>query len=241
MLNYPLNYKVFGKGDKCVLFLHGYGGSISSFYATAKTLEKTHKVILVDLFGFGKTPYPNKIMDTYDYALSVYLLLKKLKVDCVSIVAHSFGGRLAIILSSVFNINISKLILVASAGLKPKRSVAYYYKIYKYKLYKKLVKLKIIKNNLLNNFGSEEYKLLSELQKQSYVKIVNQNLFFLLKYIKANTLLVWGTKDKSTPIYMANILHKHIKNSGVVLYQNGSHFCYLENFVNFCAVLHSFL
>ncbi len=241
MLNYPLNYKIIGKGQKTVLFLHGYGGSIDSFLPVAQTLAKTHKLILVDMYGFGKTAYPNRVMDTYDYALSIYLLLQQLNINEVSIVSHSFGGRLALVLSSMFNLNISKMVLVGCAGLKPHRGISYYYKVLKYKLYKKFEKFKLVKPKTLNKFGSEEYRKLNALQKRSYVKIVNQNLFYLLKYIKTNTLLVWGTNDKSTPIYMAKTLKKHIKNSGIVLYQNSSHFCYLENFVNFCAVLHSFL
>ncbi len=241
MIKYPLNYKITGKGDDVVLFLHGYGGSIESFSAVAQTLTKEHKVILLDLFGFGKTPYPNRLMDTYDYALQIYLLLKELNLSEVSIVAHSFGGRLAIILSSCFDINVTKLVLVSSAGLKPKHGIAYRIKIFNYKLCKKLVKLKLLKPKCLNKFGSEEYKQLSNLQKKSYVKIVNQDLLYLLPKVKTNTLLVWGTKDKSTPLYMAKRFKKHLPNNGLILYENGSHFCYLENFINFCAVLHSFL
>ena len=241
MLCYPMNVKVMGKGENTVLFLHGYGGSINSFLPVAENLMKTHKVVLVDFYGFGQSPYPNAILDTYDYAVQLYLKLKQLKIEKLSIVAHSFGGRIALILSSLFDVKIEKLVLVSSAGLKPKRSIIYYYKVYKYKLFKKLSKVGLIKKSYLNTFGSDEYKKLNNLQKQSYVKIVNQNLFYLLKYINASTLIVWGTKDKSTPIYMAKCLNKNILNSGLVLFENGSHFSYLENFSQFCAVLHSFL
>ena len=241
MINYPLNVKIMGKGNKVVLFLHGYGGSMQSFMPVAERIAKNCKVVIVDLYGFGESLHPNKIMDTYDYAVQIYLKIKSLGINVLNIVAHSFGGRIALILASLFDLNIDKMVLVGCAGLKPKRTIKYHLKVFLYKLSKKLVKLKLIKPKFLNRFGSDEYKKLTSYQKRSYVKIVNQDLFYLLKYILTSTLIMWGTKDKSTPIYMAKKLHKNIINSGVVFYENGSHFCYLENFVQFCAVLHSFL
>ena len=241
MISYPMNVKVFGKGDRVVLFLHGYGGSINSFLPFAERLKNDYKIVLVDLYGFGESKFPDYPLDTYDYATQLYLKLRELKIDKLSIVAHSFGGRLALVLTSMFDLNIEKLVLVGSAGLKPRRGLLYHYKITKYKIIKKLVKLKFVNDKCLLNYGSEEYKKLDKIRKISYSKIVNQNLFYLLKYIKTQTLIVWGTKDKSTPLYMGKCLHKNLVNSGVLFYKKGSHFCFLENFMQFCAVLHNFL
>ena len=106
----PINYKIFGKGKKFVLFLHGWGGSTNSFLSVAQKISNDKKVILVDFYGFGKSAFPNKIMDTYEYAVAIYLLLKNKGIDEVDIVSHSFGGRVAIILSSVFNIKVNKIL-----------------------------------------------------------------------------------------------------------------------------------
>lgn len=241
MINYPINIKSIGKGKNVVLFLHGYGGSIQSFLPVAEKLQNDTRIILVDLYGFGDSKFPDFALDTYDYANQLYLKIKELNISHLSIVAHSFGGRIALILASMFDLDVDKLVLVSSAGLKPRRGLLYYYKIWKYKILKKLVKIKLLKPTYLNKFGSSEYKQLDKIQKISYVKIVNQDLLYLLKYIKTQTLIVWGTKDKSTPLYMAKCLHKNLVNSGVFFYKNGSHFCYLENFVHFCAILRSFL
>lgn len=241
MYNYPLHFKIFGKGKSFVLFLHGWGGSTNSFLSVAKRLSETHKVILIDFYGFGKSKFPDNALDTYEYAVQLYLFLKKKNMDNLNIVAHSFGGRVAIILASLFDIKVNKLVLVNSAGVLPRRSIKYKCKVLKYKIYKKLSNLKLISDDRLSKFGSEEYKQLNTLQKFSYVKIVNQGLEYLMKNVKNNTLIVWGSEDKTTPLYMAYTIKKLIPNSSTYIYENSGHFSYLENHLNFCNLLLTYL
>lgn len=241
MKHYPINSLILGNSESCVLFLHGWGGSINSFFNVAETISKNHKTILVDFYGFGKSKYPNVKLDSYNYAMQLFLFLQAKGIKKLSIVAHSFGGRVAIILASLFDIEIEKLVLVDSAGLKPRRGLSYYYKVFKYKFCKFLVKRKIFNSKNLLKYGSDEYKKLDNFQKQAYVKIVNQNLKYLLNKIESKTLLVWGELDKSTPMYMAKSLNKNIKNSRLYIYKNSGHFCYLENYLNFVHLLQSYL
>lgn len=180
-------------------------------------------------------------MDCYEYAMEIYLFLKKKNITKLSVVAHSFGGRVAIILASVFDLEIEKLILVSSAGLKPKRNLKYKWNVFRYKIIKFLARKNLINEEKLSKYGSDEYKKLNGLQKSSYVKIVNQDLKYLLKYIKTKCLIVWGEKDKTTPLSMAKKLQKNITDSKLYLYKNSGHFCYLENFLNFSHLLQSFL
>ena len=237
MYYYPINYKTLGKGNKFVLFLHGWGGSTNSFLSIAQKVSLERKVILIDFYGFGKSKFPEKVIDTYEYTTQLYLFLNKKGISEVDIVAHSFGGRVAIILSSIFGIKINNLILVDSAGILPRRTLAYKYKVAKYKLYKKLSQYNIVSKKKLLSFGSEEYKKLNNLQKMSYVKIVNQDLSNLLKSIECNTIIVWGKEDETTPMYMADALKNGIKDSKLIIYEKSGHFCYLENYVSFCNLL----
>lgn len=237
---YPINSLIFGKGESCVLFLHGWGGSTNSFFNIAEKMAVDKKVIVVDLYGFGKTKYPNVVLDTYEYALQIYLMLKRKQINKVSIVAHSFGGRIAMLLASVFDIVVERLVLVDSAGVKPKRGLIYRIKVQQYKRAKQKIKNKI--NPLkLSKYGSDEYKKLNDIQRQGYVKIVNQDLTYLLKYIRSKTLIVWGSKDKSTPMYMAKKIQKKIQGSRLYVYLDSGHFCYLENYLNFINLLKVFL
>ena len=71
--------------------------------------------------------------------------------------------------------------------------------------------------------------------------IVNQYLDYLLDKIKTPALIVWGEKDKDTPIYMCNKLHKKITNANRVVFKNCGHFSYIENIYKFNMALKNFL
>ena len=50
----------------------------------------------------------------------------------------------------------------------------------------------------------------------------------LLKNINCPTMIVWGEKDKDTPMYMAKTMEKNIKQSKLVVLKNCGHFSFLE-------------
>lgn len=84
-------YAVFGSGDP-VLLIHGGLGHADIWASQVATLSKTHKVIVADSRGHGRStrdaqPYG------YDLMMSDYLaLLDFLKVDKVALVGWSDGG-----------------------------------------------------------------------------------------------------------------------------------------------------
>ena len=65
--------------------------------------------------------------------------------------------------------------------------------------------------------------------QKSFIKIVNEHLDYTLPKIKNQTLIVFGSEDKETPLYMAKKLHKNIKNSKLVIIKGAGHFCFIDN------------
>lgn len=230
-MNYlKINYEhiCVNENGEYVLFLHGWGGSIESFKIFQKCLNNLNlNTINLDLYGFGKTEIKNNLT-IYEYAMQIFLFLKQQNISQISIVAHSFGARIAIILASLFDINIKYLIITGGAGVKQRKSLCYYYKIWKYKIYKFLKYNLKFKVNL-NNFGSVDYKNANEKLKYVLNNAVNEDLTFLLPYIKNETLLIWGGEDKITPYYMCKKLYRKIINSSIIKFENCGHFAYLEN------------
>ena len=237
-INYTVNFN--DKKDNAVLFLHGWGGSTASFFGVEKyLLEQNYSTINLDFLGFGQSDEPRENYSLDNYVLLVKNLLKKLKITKVCIVAHSFGGRVAIKLAAETNY-VAKLVLVDSAGIKPRFNIKTFAKIKTYKLLKFLKSKKLIKTNL-EKFGSGDYLKLSSSMKKVFVRIVNEDLTRYLSKIKCPTLLVWGKNDKDTPLYMAKKMKKHIKDSGLVVFKNSGHFSYIENYNDFLLVINSFL
>ena len=131
-----LDYELIGKNEPAVVLMHGWGMDKKSFEKLVPLIKNNQKILSLDFFGFGKSSVPRDYFDTYEYACYVFLLLKKLNIKNVILVGHSFGGRIAILLSSIFKLNVSSLILTSSAGIN-KFSIVKKLKIFRYKFHEK--------------------------------------------------------------------------------------------------------
>ena len=193
--------------------------------------KKGYDVLSVDFAGFGQSAEPKKGWSIYDYADSIKELIRHEKLQNPIILGHSFGGRVGIILAK--DGEASGLVLIDSAGIKPRRKLSYYLSVYNYKLRKKL-------GLSVEKYGSTDYKSLSEQMRETFVKVVNEHLDKEVCKINCPTLILWGKDDKETPIYMAKKLNKEIKNSACIILEGG-HFSFLDSFNETCGIVESFL
>lgn len=213
-------YNVFGKQNaNVILFLHGWGCDGNVFFDLISTFKKFYKCVVVDFPPFGKSDTPNQIWTLETYTDLIKEILKQLNLQNIGIIAHSFGGRVAIKISSCYNC-VDRLLLTGSAGLKPKRNFMYILKLRFYKIFKNILPLK--------NFGSHDYKLLHGKMKQTFVNIVNTHQENDCKSIKAKTLLIYGENDRETPLYMAKKFNQLIKDSKLIVYKNSGHYAFME-------------
>lgn len=221
----------FGKG-KDIVFLHGWGASASAFLFVAKKVALDYRVTLLDFAGFGDSDEPNFAYGVGDYASDVLCLLDELDIKRCTIVGHSFGGRVAIDIASKHKKVVERLVLVDSAGMKPRRKPSYYFRVILHKIRKKL--------GLRGLSGSKDYQVLSPLMRQTFVKVVNYYQDELLKDIVCTTAVFWGKDDKETPIYMFKRILQGIRGAqGFML--DGGHFSYVDDLNKFTLILLAFL
>ena len=223
----------FNNKEQTVVLLHGWGGNHLSLSPLLVSFQN-YNILTLDFFGFGQSDKPLQNFDIYSYSNAVAELLKKLNLNDIILVGHSFGGRISIILSNQLNDIVSKMILIDSAGLKPRNTIKKSLKKMKYKFAKFLVKINVKDKGSLEKYGSDDYKKLSNEEKRVFNRVVNEYLEKYLSNIKCSTLIIWGEKDKDTPLYMAKKLNKKIKNSKLYVVKNAGHFAYVEeaNLVN---------
>ncbi len=237
-----IEYELLGTGEP-VLLLHGWGASMDTMHPIAEHFVKLGKqAVMLDFPGFGKSDVPLEPLDMQKYAgiTKQFIELNGLRgADCL---CHSFGGRVAIMLSSEDSTLFGKLIFVDAAGVKPKRGIGYYYRVYTYKLGRLLARCAFINklfhlDEKLSNAGSDDYKALSGAMRETFKNVVNLDLSDRLSRIQNETLLIWGSEDKATPMYMAKLMEKKISNSGLAVIEGAGHYSYLENFPKFCAII----
>jgi len=241
--NLNISYQVAGDGD-VILLLHGWGGEAASFQPVFKWLSQSHKVYALDLPGFGNSQIPPTPWNASDYAQFVTAFLEKFSISKVHLIGHSFGGRIAIILSAEHPEKVDKLILVDSAGLTPKRTTKYYLRVAIAKTGKWIRRCGTpgarLANALSARIGSKDYQDAAEM-RATLVKVVNQDLRSLLPRISASTLLIWGEHDKDTPIGFGKVMEREIPDAGLVVLKEAGHFSYLDQFPQFCRIVASFL
>lgn len=236
-----------GEGAPVVL-LHGWGctrATLASVEKVARELGRT--VINVDFPGFGESTEPPTVWGVEEYTRALEALLRQEGIgpDAV-LLGHSFGGRVAIVYSS--RNPVGKLILVDAAGVKPHRSLKYYMKVYSFKAKKHLLRLLLGRekaeerlNALRAKAGSSDYAGASPQMRRILSKVVNEDLKSLMPAIKAPTLLIWGENDTATPLDDARTMERLIPGAGLVSFPGCGHYSFLDNPVQFAAVLKSFL
>ena len=239
-------YEETGKKDgNPVIILHGWGCNHTTVQSIGSCLDDKMRVIALDLPGHGKSEEPKEVWNTYDFAAFLGKFLNHLNIKDPSLIGHSFGGRTSIYYAA--NNKVNKIVLVDSAGIKPKRSLKYYYKVYSYKLYKKIIltflgeeKGKNIIERSLQKKASADYKAASPKMRAIMSRCVNEDLKDLMPSVKAPTLLIWGEEDSATPIADAKIMEKLIPDAGLVTFPGCGHYSFLDNPLSFKAVIREF-
>lgn len=239
------HYTVEGKGNPVIL-MHGWGCNLTTLASIEKVVAENHTVYNVDFPGFGKSQEPSDVWGVEEYTQVIEGLVKLENIEKPVLLGHSFGGRVGILYAS--RNEVSKLILVDAAGIKPRRSLKYYAKVYSYKAMKRLMPLIIGKSGAQKRIeayrtrnGSSDYNSASEMMRRILSKVVNEDLKHCMPLIKAPTLLIWGENDTATPLRDAKTMERLIPGSGLVSFPGCGHYSFLDNPYQFAAVLRSFL
>ena len=245
--NWNINYEVLGEGNPVIL-LHGWLATLETMRPIANNLCKNFKVYLVDVIGFGKSDLPEHPLKSDDFGNFLKDFMEVLKIENPILIGHSNGGRMIINAVGRGIVSPKKVVLIDSAGIKPKRSMTYYLKVGFYKTGKFILNLlpntsgvKEFKEKLRNKVGSSDYKASANVLKETLKIIVNEDLSYLLPKITVPTLLFWGSLDTATPISDGRKMEKLIPDCGLIEYAGGTHFSYLENINNCNTVLNEFL
>lgn len=238
--HFSLSYKIIdNKSDSWVLFLHGWGATKelmeSAFGARFKSLNHLY----VDLPGFGGSSN-DFVLDTKFYARIVQNFIISLKITPKLIIAHSFGGKVAVLLalgendfldscknSHTDSPNPPHLVLLSSAGLLKKQSAKVRLKI-------KFAKIARIFHLKAKCLISADAKGLTQNMYDTFKIVVREDFssqFALLGENgknSAKTLIFWGRDDEAVPLYLGEKMKNLIKDSAFFAL-NGDHFFFLDS------------
>lgn len=270
----PANYH----GENIVL-LHGKNLNGAYWETTIEVLIKNgFRVIVPDQIGFGKSSKPDHFQYSFQQlAKNTKTLLDSLNITQTAILGHSMGGMLALRFALSYPAITKKLILVNPIGLEdyklkvPYKPVEWWFNNEMTKSYEK-IKAYQLKNYYDNKWQPEydqwvnllagwtlnsDYKKIAWNSALTYDMIFTQPVVYEFGNIKAQTLLVIGTRDRTAlgkPLVsdetretmglyneLGKKTQKIIPNAQLVEIENVGHLPHIEKFDSFINPLLGFL
>ncbi|MGA9283999.1 MAG: alpha/beta hydrolase [Solirubrobacteraceae bacterium] len=228
-----------------VLVLHGWGASIEAVYPIVTGLSPVATVHALDLPGFGQSDPPPQPWDVEDYQAFVAAFMDALSIEAPTIVGHSNGGRIAIRMAATEPARASRLVLVDSAGIRPKRTLRWYRRVGMAKIGKYAARFlgspgERLRTRLVGKAASADYLAAGEM-RPTLVKLVNADLRPFMPAIGVPTLLVWGAEDNDTPVAAAQEMERLIPDAGLVVLEGAGHFSYLDQPTRFARIVSHFI
>ena len=243
-----VNYIDEGEGET-VLLLHGWGANITLYQSIVDTLKQGRRVLALDMPGFGKTPEPERPWCVDDYVDFVSKFILSFNLEKISVVVHSFGGRVFFKMNAKENLpfTIERAVLIDSAGILPKKTVGQKVSLRCYKIGRAFMSTKVMHflypdavEDMRRKRGSSDYNSATPLMRDTLVKVVNEDLEPLIHLVKCPTLLIWGDLDTATPIEDARRMEELIADAGLVVCEGAGHFSYAEQPVKANGALKAF-
>jgi len=216
---FEISYEIVNKDkEKAILFLHGWGSNKELMKQAFSQYFDDFYQIYVDLPGFGNSKN-NYILTTKDYANIIQIFLFKtlnLNPQSITIVGHSFGGKVATLL------NPKNLVLLSSAGIIEKKPLKVRLKI---KLAKILNSLGL--NSVTKIFRSKDVEKMDEVMYQTFKNVVDEDFSDIFSSFKNKALIFWGIEDKAVSLNSGKKIASLIKNSKF-FQLSGEHYFFLD-------------
>jgi pimeloyl-ACP methyl ester carboxylesterase len=238
-------FAVGGSGPTAVLALHGWGGSIESFWPVAQQLDRLgdYTTHVLDLPGFGETALPPDPWGVPEYAAFVLAYMDAQGLRRAHLLGHSFGGRISLILGADHPERVDKMVLADSAGVPnpaiPGRDAA----VKAAKMVFSLPGLKRlyepVRRRAYEQIGATDYLEAGAL-RATFVKVIEQDLLPYAARVSRPTLLIWGDRDEDTPLWQGRRLAETIPDAGLVVLAGAGHFSYLERLPEYIRIVHHF-
>lgn len=261
-----MNVVDIGEGP-VVIFVHGISGCWQNWLENIPFFARDHRVIAVDLPGFGASELPAQTISISGYSDTLDALLDVLDVDAVRLVANSMGGFIGADLAIRYPARVERLVLAAAAGLsvefirtrrrdgmRHRAENLVFSGVSRVASYSPLLaRRRRLRSILLLLFTAHPARLPSRLayeQVNSSGKpgfagaldaLCSYPIRERLAQIQCPTLIVWGSRDLLVPVKDAAVFEELISDSRTVIYKDTGHLTMLERPARFNADVRAFL
>jgi pimeloyl-ACP methyl ester carboxylesterase len=261
-----MNIVDIGEGP-IVMFVHGLSGCWQNWLENIPHFARDHRVIAVDLPGFGESEMPAEDISISGYADTLDTLLDMLEIDSVRLVGNSMGGFIGAELAIRYPARVERLVLAAAAGLSVEfirtqrkeglrhraENIAFFNIGWLASRSPTVARRRRLRSALLLLVAAHPDRLPPPLTyeqvKGSGKPGFSDALDALCSYpirkrlgeIECPTLIVWGDKDRLVPLKDAAVFEELISDARKVIYTDTGHLTMLERPARFNADVREFL
>lgn len=252
VLGIPTHVEQWGSGQEEIVLLHGWGKAVTldkHLAPLARLLaEDGLRVTALEFPGHGQTGKPGEPWGVPEFGRWTAAALDALGIQQATFVAHSFGGRVALWLAANEPGRVRRMVLTGAAGLKRQQTQEEQNASARYQRQKRMLEgvkavpllsrgAQALQKALRDRRSSPDYLEADEDMKETFVRIVSQDLRPLLAQIAQPTLLVWGDRDDATPLWMGQEMERTMQDAALVVFEGRGHFAYLEEAGRFAAIV----
>jgi 2-hydroxymuconate-semialdehyde hydrolase len=253
------NYHDVGTGEPIVL-IHGSGPGVTAWANwrfTIPELAKTHRVIALDMLGFGYTdPAPDSVYTKAIWQRHLTSFLNALGLDKVSLLGNSFGGAMSLAFAVTYPQRVSKIILMGSGGLDMKvtdalavvwgyrpsienmRKVMEAFAFNRDLISEDLIEMRY-RASIRPGISEAFAQMFAERQQEMAKELAtSENHIAALPH---DTLIVHGREDRVVPVDNALKLHQLIQNSQLHLFGRCGHWTQIERRARFNELVAAFM
>ena len=262
----PVNVIDMGEGD-AIVFIHGLSGAWVNWLENIPHFARDHRVIAMDLPGFGHSPMPAEKISISGYGRIVDELLDALGIDRAGVVGNSMGGFFGAEVALAFGTRVDRLVLISAAGIsiehqRNERVLRYLERLDDVLILSGgwmatrsagLARRKRARRQILRLVAHRAQDLPAPLiaeqvmgsGKPGFVPALDALTDYpirdRLSEIRCPVLVVWGEEDRLVPVRDAYIFGELIPDSRVVVWPETGHVAMLERPAAFNALVDEFL
>ena len=259
-----VNYVELGEGEP-ILFVHGISGSWQNWLENLPRFARGHRVVALDLPGFGASPMPSWAIDMPAYGRLLHDFCEKLGIERATIVGNSMGGFIAAEAVTAMPGRFERLVLVSAAGIintwnPEERAVvtAWAWKVFGPHYADRgrwIVTHPRAREMVFRPFVRYPSRLRADLLFEQITSgleradgfgdalqtLIRHDIRERLGEIGIPTMIVWGQSDRVVPMAAALSYHRRIPHSRLEIFERTGHVPQLERPLRFNTVLDEFL
>ncbi len=259
-----VNYVEMGEGPP-LLFVHGLSGAWQNFLENIPHFARTHRVLAVDLPGFGASPMPPWEISIPAYGRFLRDFCERLGIGRCSLVGNSMGGFIATEVAITDPDRVDDLVLISAAGItwararrEPAAMVAglgraatpVFLRFHMAGIRRRRMRQAYFQGVFFDPDSIRREMLwenvVPALQSPGYYDALTTlwgyDIRHRLEEIEVPTLIVWGRNDRVVPVPAALSYERRIgENAELVVFDHCGHVPQIERPVRFNRTLEDFL